>query len=70
MIKEVFWDAECYSHEVIDYLDDEKVRWAMLADQYEAAKKRIQGIREGERKQYETQDGIVTDREMAETVND
>jgi hypothetical protein len=68
-IEEVLLDAEYYSHDVIDYLDEEKVRWAIVVDQDEAVKKLIQGIPEEQWQPYETEDEITTDREIAETVH-
>ena len=68
-IEEVLLDAEYYSHEVMDYLDEEKVRWAIVMDQDEAVKKLIKGIREGEWASYQTEGEITTDREIAETVH-
>ena len=68
-VEEVLLDAEYYSHEVMDYLDEEKVRWAIVVDQDEAVKKLIRGIREKEWQPYQTQNGITTDREIAETVH-
>jgi hypothetical protein len=60
-IEEVLLDAEYYSHDVMDYLDEEKVRWAIVVDQDEAVKRLIKGIREEEWEPYQTQDGITTD---------
>jgi hypothetical protein len=68
-IEEVLLDAEYYSHEVMDYLDEEEVRWAIVVDQDEAVKQLIKGIREEEWTSYETQDEVTTDREIAETVH-
>jgi len=68
-IEEVLLDAEYYSHDVMDYLDEEKVRWAIVVDQDEAVKRLIKGIREEEWQPYQTQDEITTDREIAETVH-
>ena len=68
-VEEVLLDAEYYSHEVMDYLDEEKVRWAIVVDQDEAVKQLIRGIREKEWQPYQTQNGITTDREIAETVH-
>jgi len=66
-IEEVLLDAEYYSHDVMDYLEEEKVRWAIVVDQDEAVKKLIKGIEEWA--PYQTRDGITTDREIAETVH-
>jgi len=68
-IEEVLLDAEYYSHEVMEYLDKEKVRWAIVVDQDEAVKRLIQGIREEEWQPYQTQDEVTMDREIAETVH-
>jgi hypothetical protein len=68
-IEEVLLDAEYYSHDVMEYLDEEKVRWAIVVDQDEAVKTLIKGIREEEWAPYRTQDEITTDREIAETVH-
>jgi hypothetical protein len=68
-IKEVLLDAEYYSHDVMDYLDEEKVRWGIVMDQDEAVKQLIKGIRTEEWLPYQTEDEITTDREIAETVH-
>ena len=68
-IEEVLLDGEYYSHEVMDYLEEEKVRWAIVVDQDEAVKKLIKGIGEQQWEFYRTQDGITTDREIADTVH-
>jgi len=68
-IEGVLLDAEYYSHEVMDYLDEEKVRWAIVVDQDEAVKRLIKAIREGEWRPYKTEEGVMTDREVAETVH-
>lgn len=68
-IEEVLLDAEYYSHEVMEYLDEEKVRWAIVVDQDEAVKKLIQGIPEEQWQPYQREDEITTDREIAETVH-
>lgn len=68
-IEEVILDAEYYSHDVMDYLDGEKVRWAIGMDQDEAVKKLIKGIGEKQWVPYQSQDEITTDREIADTVH-
>jgi Transposase DDE domain group 1 len=68
-IEEVILDAEYYSHDVMDCLDEEKVRWAIGMDQDEAVKRLIKEIREEQWASYQTQDKITTDREIAETVH-
>jgi len=68
-IEEVLLDAEYYSHGVMDYLDEQRVRWAIVVDQDEAVKQLIQGIPEEEWQPYQTEDEVTTDREIAETVH-
>ena len=62
-------DAEYYSHEVMDYLEEERVRWAIVVDQDEAVKRLIEGIGEAAWEGYRSQEGIMTDREIADTVH-
>ena len=68
-IEEVLLDAEYYSHGVMDYLDEQRVRWVIVVDQDEAVKQLIQGIPEEEWQPYQTEDEVTTDREIAETVH-
>lgn len=68
-IEEVLLDAEYYSHEVMDYLEEERVRWAIVVDQDEAVKRLIEGIGEAAWEGYRSQEGIMTDREIADTVH-
>jgi hypothetical protein len=68
-IEEVLLDSEYYSHEVMGYLDEKRVRWAIVVDQDEAVKKLIKEIREEQWVPYKTEDEIGTDREISETVH-
>jgi hypothetical protein len=68
-IAEVLLDAEYYTHEVIEYLEERKVRWAMAVDKDEAVVESIRTISEEEWRPLKTRDGITTDREVAETVH-
>jgi hypothetical protein len=68
-IEEVLLDAEYYSNEVIDYLEDREVRWAICADKDSSVMEAITKISEDEFKPFKTQDGIPTDREVAETIH-
>lgn len=68
-IKEVLLDSEYYTNEVIDYLMEKKVRWAIAADKDEAVIKAIEAISEDSFRPYKTSDGDETDREIAETVH-
>ncbi len=68
-IETVLLDSEYYSHEVIDYLEEERVSWAIVMDQDEAVKRLIKGIAEEGWVCYEAEDQLKTDREIAETVH-
>jgi hypothetical protein len=68
-IEEVLLDAEYYTNEVIDYLETKGVRWAVGVDKDSSVMEAITTISEKEWKPFKTQDGIKTDREIAETVH-
>ena len=68
-IEEVLLDAEYYTNEVIDYLEDTEVRWAICADKDRSVMEAITRISEKEFKPFKTHDGILTDREVAETIH-
>jgi len=68
-IEEVLLDAEYYSNEVIDHLEGKAVRWAMAVDKDASVQEAITTISENEWKPFTTQDGIATDREVAETIH-
>lgn len=68
-IEEVLLDAEYYTNEVIEYLEERKVRWAIAVDKDEAVVKLIRFISEEEWQPLKTRDGMTTDREVAETVH-
>lgn len=68
-IKEVLLDAEYYSHKVIDYLEQKGVKWAICVDKDVSVMEVIRGIPEGEWRPFRSEDGIATDREIAETVH-
>jgi hypothetical protein len=68
-IEQVLLDAEYYSNEVIDYLEGEGVRWAMCADKDTAVMEAIRGIAEGQWEPLRRRDGVMTDREVAESVH-
>jgi len=68
-IEEVLLDAEYYSNEVIEYLEGAKVRWAIGVDKDAAVLQAISLIPEGHWQPLRTADGVLTDREVAETVH-
>jgi len=68
-IEEVLLDAEYYSNEVIDYLEQREVRWAMCVDKDAAVMVAIRSIAEGQWEPLRRRDGVMTDREVADTVH-
>ncbi len=68
-IKEVLLDAEYYCNEVMDYLNERGVSWAIGADRDEAVMRAIESIPQSDWQAYQTKDGITTDRQIAETVH-
>jgi hypothetical protein len=68
-IKEIILDSEYYSSEVIEYLEQQGLAWSIAADQDQSIKALIKHIDEEEWKAFVTEDGIVTDRQIAETVH-
>lgn len=68
-ITEVLLDSEYYSDEVMEYLDESGAEWIIGADKYRSTLDAIRRIPAGEWKPLTTRDGIVTDREVAETVH-
>jgi hypothetical protein len=68
-IEEVLLDAEYYTYEVIEYLEERKVRWAIAVDKDVSVMEMIKSISEEEWKSFKTKDGIMTDREVTETIH-
>jgi hypothetical protein len=68
-IDEVLLDAEYYSNEVIDYLETKQVRWAICVDKDSSVMEAIGGISQDEWRPFRTEDGLMTDREISETVH-
>jgi hypothetical protein len=68
-IDTVLLDAEYYSHEVIDYLESKAVDWAICVDKDASVMEAIRGISEVDWRAFRTEDGIMTDREVSETVH-
>jgi hypothetical protein len=66
-IDEVLLDAEYYSNEVIDYLETKQVRWAICVDKDVSVMEAIGTISDW--RSFRTEDGIMTDREISETVH-
>jgi hypothetical protein len=68
-IEEVLLDSEYYSHDVIDYLERKGVRWAICVDKDSSVMGAIGAIPEDNWRAYRTEDGVMTDREISETVH-
>jgi hypothetical protein len=68
-IEEVLLDAEYYTNDVIDYLERKGVRWAICVNKDCSVMEAIGGISGGDWRPYRTEDGIMTDREISETVH-
>jgi hypothetical protein len=68
-IEEVVLDAEYYTKDVIEYLETKKVRWAIAVDKDTAVMEAITAISQNEWSPLKTQDGVRTDREVAETIH-
>jgi len=69
VIEEVLLDSEYYTKEVIEYLEGKRVRWAIAVDKDASVQEAIAAIPEDEWKPFRTEDGIRTDREVAETIH-
>ncbi|MDE2322984.1 MAG: transposase, partial [candidate division NC10 bacterium] len=67
-IETVLVDAEYYTDDVMTYLTGQGVRWAMGADKGAAVKAAITVLPEEAWRPLKTQEGMTTDREVAETV--
>jgi hypothetical protein len=69
VIEEVLLDSEYYTKEVIEYLEGKGVRWAIAVDKDASVQEAIAAIPEGDWRSFRTEDGIGTDREVAETIH-
>lgn len=65
----VLLDSEYYTNEVMDYLNEKGVKWAIAVDKDTAVMKVVKGICEAEWQTLKTKEGIATDREVSETVH-
>ncbi|MFN3466768.1 MAG: hypothetical protein ACK4WF_03595 [Candidatus Brocadiales bacterium] len=68
-IERVLLDAEYYSQEVMEYLNQQGVSWAIGADKDPSVREAIKAIPEGQLEVLKTPEGITTDREVASTVH-
>ena len=62
-------DSEYYCHEVIDYLTESGIAWAIAADKDSAVLKAIEAIPQDNWQPFTDREGVTTDREIAETVH-
>lgn len=68
-IDTVLLDAEYYTDDVMALLNSQGVHWAIGADKDAAVRQAIQSLPEQAWRPLRTQDGMTTDREVAETVH-
>lgn len=68
-IGRVLLDSEYYTNEVMDYLREKGVEWAVAVDKDKSVLESIGGIPQGEWKTLRTKEGISLDREIAETIH-
>lgn len=69
IIGKVLLDSEYYSNEVMEYLNEKGVKWAIAVDKDDAVKKAIESMAEAEWKVFKTREGNETNREVAKTVH-
>lgn len=68
-ITKVLLDSEYYTNEVMEYLSEKGVLWAIAVDKDSAVMKEIRRIPEEGWNPYKTREGKETDRELSETVH-
>jgi hypothetical protein len=68
-IGKVLLDSEYYSNEVMDYLHTTQAKWIIAGDKDSAVMKNIKTIKEESWKPFRAKDGVMTDREIAETIH-
>lgn len=68
-IDTVLLDAEYYTDDVMTFLSAQGVRWVIAADKDAAVQQAIQALPDKAWRPLRTRDGILTDREVAETVH-
>jgi len=66
-ISEVLLDSEYYTNEVMEYLNEQKVRWAIAVDKDVSVMNSIKTITDW--KPFNTCDGISTEKEVGETIH-
>lgn len=62
-------DAKYYTNDVIEYLEAKGVGWAICVDKGLSVMEAIGGISQGDWRPFRAEDGIMTDREISETVH-
>lgn len=68
-LEEVLLDAEYYSNEVMNYLTDKEVKWAIAVDKDRCVMEAIRAIPEEDWETLKTRDGISTGRQVSETIH-
>lgn len=68
-IKEVLLDSEYYTNEILEYLEQKNVSFAIAVDKDSAVVNTVNRIPEADWQPFRTKDGLLTDREVADTVH-
>ena len=68
-IGRVLLDSEYYSNDVMEYLHTTGARWIIAGDKDKAVMENIKNIKEETWKPFRSKDGVMTDREIAETIH-
>jgi len=68
-IGRVLLDSEYYSNEVMEHLHTTGAKWMIAGDKDSAVMRSIKNIKESTWKPFRAKDGVMTDREIAETIH-
>lgn len=69
IIDKVLLDSEYYTNGVMEYLNEQGVKWAIAVDKDGAVRQAINTVAEDRWKPFKRRDGEETDREISETVH-
>ena len=68
-IGRVLLDSEYYSNDVMEYLNTTGAKWIIAGDKDSAVMRSIKNIKVESWKPFRSKDGVMTDREIAETIH-
>ena len=68
-IGRVLLDSEYYSNDVMEYLHTTGAKWIIAGDKDSAVMRNIKNIKDESWKPFRAKDGVMTDREIAETIH-